>query len=457
MRAADTAGRPRALWRSLAARMRGVLAAMVAALMGAFVVPAHAHDVAGELRLHAIAKAQDGRLTVVLRVPLELLLNIDLPKRGNGYLDLASVDQAFPRALQAAARDVEFIAGGRSLVLAAGQARIALPSDRAFESFDRALAAVRGERLPVQTDVFWNQGYFDAVLEYPLAGADASALAIDFRVARGLRDRVKLDLRVLTPDGDARAYELVTGTGVVVLDPRWHQAAATFVGSGLRHILGGADHLLFLLCLVLPFRRLGWPLVGAVTAFTVAHSLTLVAAALGWVPTASAFPALVESLIAASIVFMAVENMLGATLRRRWLMTVAFGLAHGFGFSFGLAQELQFAGSHLLLSLLAFNVGIELGQLLALALVWPLLAWVRARHAAAGRWLVVLLSAFVAHEAWHWSSERFGALAQEDWPALVDLVWPHGVSAVLLALAFVLTGRALWRLAATAQVARRPD
>ena len=417
---------------------------------------AHAHDVAAELRLHAFAKAQGGQLQVVLRVPLELLLNVDLPKRGNGYLDLVRIDEALPRAVQAAAKDIEFLADGRRLRLGHGQARIALPSDRSFESFDQALAAVRSQRLPPSTDVYWNQGYFDAVLEYPLA-TGTTDLAIDFRVAPGLRDRLKLDLRYVTPGGEVRAFELVTGAGLVALDPGWFQAAGTFVQSGLRHILGGADHLLFLLCLVLPFGRFGWPLVGVVTAFTVAHSITLLGAALGWVPVAAAFPLLVEVLIAASIVYMAVENLLGPRLQGRWLLTVAFGLVHGFGFAFGLATELQFAGSHLVVSLLAFNVGIELGQLLVLALAWPVLAWARARLGSRERWLAVVASAFIAHEAWHWLSERFAQLARADWRELLDALWPQGAAAALLLVAVLMALAALRRQRAAMPAVRASD
>ncbi len=413
----------------------------------------HAHDVANQLRLHAIAQqSADGRLQVVLRVPLELMLNVDLPKRGNGYLDLARIDDALPRALAAVTKDIVFLDGGQALALAGGQARIALPSDRSFESFDQAAAAIRGERLPAATDVFWNQGSFDALLEYRLASATPD-LALDFSVAPGLRDRLRLDLRYVTPQGDVRAYDIATGGGPVALDPRWHQAASTFVQSGLRHILGGADHLLFLLCLVVPFRRFGWPLVGVVTAFTVAHSITLGAAALGWVPSEPAFPLLVEVLIAASILYMAVENLFKPNLRRRWLIAAAFGLVHGFGFSFGLANEMQYAGSHLVLSLLAFNIGIEIGQLLAIALVWPLLAWAVTRYPQAERVMLAVLSGFVAHEVWHWLSERFVALGRADWQGLLGLLWPHGAALLLLLLAASMAAAA-WRRRAPALAAR---
>jgi hypothetical protein len=133
--------------------------------------------------------------------------------------------------------------------------------------------------------------------------------------------------------------------GVVQLDPRWYQAAATFVRSGFLHILSGPDHLLFLLLLVAPFRRF-LPLAAIVTAFTVAHSITLACAALGLGPDALWFPVLIEVLIAASILYMALENVLGVSLTRRWILAAAFGLVHGFGFAYGLTELLQFAGSH---------------------------------------------------------------------------------------------------------------
>ena len=104
------------------------------------------------------------------------------------------------------------------------------------------------------------------------------------------------------PTGETRAFEFHGDPGLLRLDPRWHQAALRFVVSGFWHILEGIDHLLFLFCLVIPFRRLR-PLVIIVTSFTVGHSISLVAAAFGFVPDALWFPPLIETLIAVTIVY----------------------------------------------------------------------------------------------------------------------------------------------------------
>jgi hypothetical protein len=170
-----------------------------------------------------------------------------------------------------------------------------------------------------------------------------------------------------------RVFQYMGDAGVLHLDPRWYQAASRFVESGIQHILGGIDHLLFLLCLVVPIRKLR-PLVLMVTAFTVAHSITLIAAAFDFVPSGLWFPPLVETLIALSIVWMALENIVGVShKRRRWMLTFAFGLVHGFGFSFALRDTLQFGGTHFVTSLVSFNLGVEIGQIMALLVVVPAL------------------------------------------------------------------------------------
>ena len=191
------------------------------------------------------------------------------------------------------------------------------------------------------------------------------------------------------------------------------------------------------MCLVIPFRRLG-ALIVIVTSFTVAHSVTLIASAYDMAPSALWFPPLVETLIAASIVYMALENIVSPALNRRWVVTFAFGLVHGFGFSFALRDTLQLAGSHVLTSLLSFNVGVELGQLVVLALAIPALDALF-RYGVPERIGTIVLSAFVAHTGWHWMTERGGRLAQYrfEWPAFdfafLDLLLRWAMLAVGLA------------------------
>jgi len=182
---------------------------------------------------------------------------------------------------------------------------------------------------------------------------------------------------------------------------------------GIDHILTGIDHLLFLFCLVIPFARMR-PLIAVITAFTVAHSVTLFASAFHLAPQGAWFPQFVEMAIAASIVYMAVENIVGANLRRRWQIAGMFGLVHGFGFSNALGQSLQFAGSHLLLSLFSFNVGIEIGQLGVLAITLPALALFR--RLVPQRIGVLILSTIVSLIGGYWMIERWQVLRETEWP-----------------------------------------
>ena len=132
--------------------------------------------------------------------------------------------------------------------------------------------------------------------------------------------------------------------------------------------------------------------------------------------------------------------------RDRWLITFAFGLVHGFGFSFALRESLQFAGSHLLLSLVSFNVGVELGQLLVLAAVVPALNLLF-RFVVAERLGTIILSVVVAHTAWHWMTERGAQLLQFPRPAAdaVTLLWLVRAAMVLVAAAAVAWGVRVFR------------
>lgn len=404
--------------------------------------PLRAHDVPDKVIVQALVKPEGERLHVLVRLPLILLMDLDLPKRGPGYLELAYLDPALAEAAAATAADLEFFEDDRRLIARRSESIISLPSDRSFATYGEALAHIRGPKLPEATDVFWNQGFFDLHLEYPIRAVRSDFSAV-LNPAPSLGDRVQMAVRFITPEGTTRAFQFTGGSDRVVFDPRWHQAAWLFVQSGFAHILGGLDHLLFLLCLVIPIRRVR-TLVVVITAFTVAHSITLLTSAFGFAPGGAWFPPLVETLIAVSIVYTALENIVAPSIRRRWLISFAFGLAHGFGFSFAFRESLQFAGSHLVASLLSFNVGVEIGQLVVLVVLVPALAVVCTR-VMPERLGVIVLSAIVAHTGWHWMIERGEVLWRTQWPA-ADLA----LAALVARWVFVtlLVGGLGWMLAA---------
>jgi hypothetical protein len=383
------------------------------------------------------------RLRVVVRVPLEAMRDIKFPLRGPGYLDLAQSDSLLHDAARIWVADyLELFEDGKALESPRIAAVIAsLPSDRSFTSYEEALKHVTGPRLPGATDIAWQQVMMDVLLEYPITDAE-SRFSIHPGLAHlGLTTRTVL--RFIPATGTERAFQYLGDPGIVRLDPHWYQAAWQFVKLGFTHILDGGDHLLFVFCLVIPVRRMR-PLVAIVTSFTAAHSITLIASSLGWAPSALWFPPLIECLIALSIVYMAFENIVGAKLQRRWMIAFGFGLVHGFGFSFALRESMQFAGSHLATALLSFNLGVELGQLAVLGVAIPVLGALY-RHGVAERMGVILLSALVAHTAWHWMLDRLAVLRtyQFQLPVL-DLAFLAGAMRTLMLL-LILAG-AVWVL-----------
>jgi hypothetical protein len=386
--------------------------ALVGGLVLAFPAPQSAHDIPGDVTVQAFVKPEGQQLRLLVRVPLEAMSDMAFPTSGPGYLDFDTArrrDQFTEAAMIWMGQEVQMFENGTRLTEPTiGAIKISLPSNRSFESYDAALEHVQGPLLPSGTRLVWQQAVLDVLFDYHIE-SDRSEFSIRPSLER-LGLRVVTVLRFLPPGGAERAFELHGDPGLVRLDPRWHQAALRFVVMGFKHILDGTDHLLFLACLVIPFRRIR-ALALIVTAFTIAHSVTLIASAYNLAPDALWFPPLVETLIATSIVYMALENIVGAKIRRRWAITFIFGLVHGFGFSFALRETLQFAGSHLLTSLLSFNVGVELGQLLVLLLLVPALH-VLFRYVVAERMGTILLSVLIAHTSWHWMTERWGVLSQ---------------------------------------------
>lgn len=422
-------------------------AAVLAGVLLAGAPPVMAHEIPARVTVVAFVKPLGQTLRVAIRVPLEAMRDVEFPLRGMGFLDFDAIG---PRLHEAArlwiAGSLGLLEDGRPLpeprVVAV---QISLPSDRSFETWEAALAHITGPPLPRETELVWQQALLDVILESPVA-SDRSDFSLRPTLAR-LGIQTTTVVRFQPPTGPERAYQYIGDPGLVRLDPRWHHAVWQFVELGFRHILDGTDHLLFLLCLVLPFRRVR-PLVLVVTSFTVAHSITLIAASTGLAPSALWFPPLIEALIGLSILFMAFENIVGARRERRWLLAFGFGLVHGFGFSFFLRESLQFAGGHLVTSLLAFNVGVELGQLLVVVLVVPVLAVLLSR-VVKERIGIILISALVAHSAWHWMTDRVSALRQYrfQWPVLDSALLGAAWRALLLLVIVAGAGWALLGLA----------
>ena len=389
----------------------GVVVALAASLVVALPASSSfAHDIPTSVTVLAFVKPEAQLLHVVIRVPLEAMRDVNFPLRGPGYLDL---EQAAPLLHDAAqlwiADEIKLYENDHLLPAPRIAAtRVSLPSDRSFASYTTAIANTRGASLDSTTELMWKQAMLDVLLDYPIA-SDSSRFSIEPALAR-LGVRTTTVLRFVPARGTERALEYVGDPGLVRLDPRWYQSAQRFVALGFNHILDGIDHLLFIICLIIPFRKVR-PLIAIVTSFTVAHSITLIASAMGFAPDALWFPPLIEVLIALSIVYMALENIVGARLERRWLIAFGFGLVHGFGFSFALRESMQFAGRHLATSLVAFNVGVELGQLFVLAFAVPILAWAF-KYMVSERMGTIILSAFVAHTAWHWMLDRGAQLRQ---------------------------------------------
>ncbi len=226
----------------------------------------------------------------------------------------------------------------------------------------------------------------DAACEAGVAGLAASGdhvrAALGWRcpaAGGGLRYRATLFLEIdprarhlITVEGDTKRFGLLAAgneTLEILAAPEspW-SVAGRYLVAGIEHIAIGFDHIAFLVATVVWGRRF-WPLAKVITAFTVAHSITLSLAALDVFSPPSS---IVEPLIAASIVYVAVENWFVRDLRRRWMVTFVFGLVHGFGFA-GVLQDYGLPEDALVPALAAFNAGVEVGQLAIVAVVLALL------------------------------------------------------------------------------------
>jgi len=346
-----------------------------AVLLLVLAAAARAHDVG-----LSFAQLRLGKTSLEARVSFaigdaKVLVPID--EDGDGRLSTEEISRGTPRLKELAAQALVVELGGRAVEPEPGEVYVD-PGDAvhlvvSFPAEGAALATVRCAlfaRLP--------RGH----RQYLTLSDDSGALLVK-RMLDAKHPSAEVALQSLPAD------ERPTGINLLEL--------------GARHILTGYDHLLFLLALVLVTRSLV-EMAKIVTSFTVAHSITLALTGLG---VLEGLPSrLVESAIALSIVYVAVENLVRRDIRRRWLLTFFFGLVHGFGFASALGElGLGSGGTGIVFPLLTFNLGIELAQLALAAVALPVLAWLRRRRFFVQR-LVPVGSCVVALAGGWWLFER---------------------------------------------------
>lgn len=302
-------------------------------------------------------------------------------KASDAYLQLASEPPGTRLRVDVALRDLELaldLDGDGDGRLTWGEVRAAWPSIEAYLRERIVVSGCRWTAAPPALETRLDGTY--AALEWRSDCVVAADTPIRYTVLRELDP---------THRGIARI-----GEALRVLDPTRPVAASAapsaFFGEGIHHIVTGYDHVLFLMCLLLPsvMRRTpqGWqpvarvrdallPATGIVTAFTLAHSITLGLAAMQWV---SLPPALIEPAIAVTIVLAALDNLRPLFGGRRIGVSFVFGLVHGFGFA-GVLSELQLPAADFAWALLQFNLGLEAGQLAIVALATGLLFALRRR------------------------------------------------------------------------------
>lgn len=348
-----------------------------------------------------------------------LAVQVQAHKPSDSYLTITQSADGFSGRWDIALRDLDFALG----LDADGDGAITWGEVRAKHA---DIAAYAGARLALQADgqdcrvsigaQMLEQHTDGTYSVLPLAiacGAAVTQLGVGYTLFADIdpQHRGLLNLRaqgiarsaVLNPQASAQRFDLAQPN-------RWSQFA-DYLREGVWHIWIGFDHILFLLSLLLPavllwrasrwlpvdgFRAAFWEVFRIVTAFTVAHSITLSLAALHVISLPSR---LVESAIAASVVLAALNNLKPLVQSRRWVVAFGFGLIHGFGFATVLA-ELGLPGDALVLALVGFNLGVELGQLAIVALFLPLAYSLRRskfyrRAVMAGGSLLIALVALV--------------------------------------------------------------
>ncbi|MFZ6654901.1 HupE/UreJ family protein [Undibacterium sp. TJN19] len=366
----------------------GLLQALfLSLLLSLFSLPAHAHKPSDSyLTLHTDQSGIHGQWDIALR---DLDFAIGLDEDGNGELTWDEVRNKHADIAAYALARLKLTAGDTACPLTAGAQLIDQHSDGAYTvlMFDSPCSA---DKITVQYQLF-----FDIDLQH-----------------KGLLRLVNKDghnvTAIFSPENSSQT--------LTVSEVNKLQQFTDYLVHGVWHIWIGFDHILFLLSLLLPavlvfrmgkweaaanFKTAAMDVLKIVTAFTLAHSITLTLAALNMISLPSR---LVESAIAASVILAALNNLFPLIQGRRWLVAFSFGLIHGFGFASVLA-DLGLPQSALVLALVGFNLGVEIGQLTIVAAFLPL-AFLLRRHWLYQRAIVQAGSILIVIIALVWFVER---------------------------------------------------
>src|SRR5262249_14155093 len=200
--------------------------------------------------MNGFVKVEPRQLDFVVRVPLDLLRGAPFPLAGDHYKIEAS-GPAVEAALKALTSTLQLWEDNVRLLPSSIAGQLAPLADRSFEDYDRAVVRV-AEPFAPGTVIAFEQGYLDAHFVYPIS-SPKSVFSIETTIGAELGDYIKLTIRFIPLDEPSRAMMITGASGRVALDPAWYQASVGFVKLGIGHILSGIDHLLFLLCLIIPF------------------------------------------------------------------------------------------------------------------------------------------------------------------------------------------------------------
>jgi hydrogenase/urease accessory protein HupE len=319
---------------------RGRLAALALIVAGAWPAPAAAHQINLSTARIDLSPGRIVSVEIALKgSDVDRAAATTLFDARSGLVDAARLASAVP-AIGAYVTAHAVVAGSDGTPCRAGPATVAPDQDGVVTRLAWSCADVGGDLVYRST----------VLIDIDRAAKQVVLIGRGPNASQALLDADETELRLTAPP------------------PSLIEVIRRYVTAGVEHIFLGYDHIAFLIAIVLWARRL-WPVVKIVTAFTLAHSITLSLAVLQIVVIPSA---IVEPAIAASIAFVAIENFFSRDVDRRWRDTFAFGLIHGFGFASAL-QEFGLPRGSVAPALGAFNLGVELGQIAIVSLVVPAL------------------------------------------------------------------------------------